>query len=127
MSDRWRPDQIIYGRYNDPAMAVVVLVGLATLVGAGRRRLLIDGAPCSPRSRVRASSLWIAEGDVLGDVAPLRPMVLGVLPFSGRGAVHVAGGDARRRAASPSSWLAVGWPHVASAASCSRWWWPRCW
>jgi hypothetical protein len=89
MSDRWRPDQIIYGRYNDPALAVVVLVGLATLIGAGRRRLLIDGGAVLAALAATSVILWIAEGDVLGDDAPLRTMVLGVLSFSGRGAVHV--------------------------------------
>jgi hypothetical protein len=89
MSDRWRPDQIIYGRYNDPATAVVVLVGLATLFGASRRRLLVDGAAVLGALVATATALWIVEGDALGADPPLRAMVLGVLSFSGRGPVHV--------------------------------------
>ena len=89
MSDRWRPDQIIYGRYNDPATAVMVLVGLATLLGASRRRLLVDGAVVLGALAVTAVVLWATEGDVLAATAPLRAMVLGVLPFSGRDPVHV--------------------------------------
>ena len=89
MSDRWRPDQIIYGRYNDPATAIIVLVGLATLVGAGRRRVLVDGAAVLGALAASAVALWVADGDVLGRDAPLRAMVLGVLPFSGRDPVHV--------------------------------------
>ncbi len=89
MSDRWRPDQIIYGRYNDPATAVMVLVGLATLLGASRRRLLVDGAAVLGALAVTAVVLWATEGDVLAATAPLRAMVLGVLPFSGRDPVHV--------------------------------------
>jgi hypothetical protein len=89
MSDRWRPDQIIYGRYNDPATAVVVLVGLATLLGATRRRLLVDGAAVLGLLVATATVLWIVEGDALDAGGPLRTMVLGVLSFSGRGPVHV--------------------------------------
>ncbi len=89
MSDRWRPDQIIYGRYNDPATAVIVLVGLATLLGAGRRRLLIDGAAVIGALVVTAVVLWITEGDELARTAPLRAMVLGVLAYAGREPVHV--------------------------------------
>jgi hypothetical protein len=89
MSDRWRPDQIIYGRYNDPATAVVVLVGLATVLGAGRRRLLVDGAAVLGVLAATAIALWITEGDALQSDEPLRAMVLGVLPFTGRGAVDV--------------------------------------
>jgi hypothetical protein len=89
MSDRWRPDQIIYGRYNDPATAIVVLVGLATIVGAGRRRLLVDGAVVLGALAGSAVALWVADGDVLGADPPLRAMVLGVLPFSGRDPVDV--------------------------------------
>jgi hypothetical protein len=89
MSDRWRPDQIIYGRYNDPTTAVVVLVGLATLLGATRRRLLVDGAAVLGVLVATATVLWIVEGDALGADPPLRAMVLGVLSFSGRGPVNV--------------------------------------
>ena len=43
MTDRWRPDQIVYGRYNDAVMAPVVVAGLAAVVTSTRRRLLVDG------------------------------------------------------------------------------------
>ena len=127
MSDRWRPDQIIYGRYNDPAAAIVVLVGLATLVGAGRRRVLVDGAVvvrCARRVRRRAVGRRrrrprprrAAAGDGAGCAAVRRP---GSGPRRRRDA-------RRRRRRRPRRGGRAGRPPRV-AASCSGSWSARCW
>jgi hypothetical protein len=51
--------------------------------------VLVDGAAVLGAVVVTAVALWIVERDVLGAAPPLRAMVLGVIPFSGRGPVHV--------------------------------------
>ncbi len=89
MSDRWRPDQIVYGRYNDPVVAVVVLVGLATVLVASGRRLLVDGAVVLAALVTSGVVLWLAKDAELQEKGLLRSMVLGVLAFLGRSRLQV--------------------------------------
>lgn len=80
-TDRWRPDHIVYGRYNDVAMAPVVLVGLAAALRASRRRLLVDGAAVAVTTAVCGVVLWATSNEALRATGLLRMMVLGLLPF----------------------------------------------
>ena len=89
MSDRWRPDQIVYGRYNDAALAVVVLAGLGSLLAAGRRRLLVDGTVTIGVLVASGVALWLAKRDELSASELLRPMVLGLVPFTSRARLDV--------------------------------------
>jgi hypothetical protein len=84
MADRWRADQIVYGRYNDAAIMPVLVLGLSTIVRA--------------RSRVRMQLhlgavivLTVAAGGVLDALRREElaandgpwTMILGLQPFIG--------------------------------------------
>ena len=81
MTDRWRPDQIVYGRYNDAVMAPVVVVGLAAVVTSTRRRLLVDGLAVIAVATVAGVVLRLTSDDDLQAQGLLRPMVLGLLAY----------------------------------------------
>lgn len=89
MTDRYRPDQIVYGRYNDAAMAPILVVGAAALLTTGTRRLLTDGTI--------VVGLLVGTGVVLSATRQLelsaggmvRSMVLGLLAHVGNGTVDV--------------------------------------
>ena len=85
MTDRWRPDQIVYGRYNDAVMAPVVVAGLAAVVTSTRRRLLVDGLAVIVVTALCGVILRLTSDDELRAQALLRPMVLGLHGY-GRGA-----------------------------------------
>lgn len=86
MADRWRADQVIYGRYNDPVVAPLLLVGMACLA---------NRAPGAwPRPRVvrvlvitwcatlgLGLTMWLARGDELRESNGLEPMILAIQPF----------------------------------------------
>jgi hypothetical protein len=85
MADRWRTDQIVYGRYNDAVVGPVVIVGLAALVAT---RPLTRLARCA--GAVAAATLAFGavlhglRDDELRASAGVRPMILGLQAFIGR-------------------------------------------
>lgn len=89
MSGFTRPDRIVYGRYSDPVMLPVVLIGLAVLVTASARRLLRDGACIVAALVVCGGVLWLTKDDVLGGNSLLRPMVLGLVAYLRRAPLDV--------------------------------------
>ncbi len=89
MTDRWRPDQIVYGRYSDAVMAPVVLVGLAAVVTSDRRRLLIDGAAVVVATAAIGAGVYLTSDDDLRAQSLLRPMVLGLVPYVRNARLHV--------------------------------------
>lgn len=91
MTDRWRPDQIVYGRYNDAVVAPLVLVGLGVLLVAGMRRLLLDGAIVVGAIIAGGVVLRLTSDDRLQGRGLLRSMVLGLLGYLGHGRVQVLG------------------------------------
>jgi hypothetical protein len=91
MTDRWRPDQIVYGRYNDAVTAPLVLVGLGVLLAAGVRRLLVDGAIVVGAVVVAGLVLRWTSDDRLQERGLLRSMVLGLISYLGHGRVQVLG------------------------------------
>jgi hypothetical protein len=91
MTDRWRPDQIVYGRYNDAVMAPLVIVGLGVLLVAGVRRLLLDGAIVVGAIVVGGVVLRMTSDERLQERGLLRSMVLGLLGYLGHGRLQVLG------------------------------------
>ena len=84
MADRWRADQLVYGRYNDVAGAPLVVLGLAAL--AGTRRLgaiLRDLTLVAGLIAVTGAVLWLLRRDDLGAGVGVRAMILGLQPFIG--------------------------------------------
>jgi hypothetical protein len=81
MTDRWRPDQIVYGRYNDAVMGPILVVGLAAVVTSTRRRLLVDGLAVIALATVAGVVLRLTSDDDLQAQGLLRPMVLGLLAY----------------------------------------------
>lgn len=84
MSDRWRPDHVVYGRYNDAFVGPLVLVGLALLLDVGRRR--VAGLLTVGVAGVTAGLglvLHSTRGDQLSGDGTIEPMVLGLQGFFG--------------------------------------------
>jgi hypothetical protein len=83
MSDRWRSDQLVYGRYNDSIITPVLVVGLAALVRAiPLRRLAIVSAATATATIGAGMLLWGLRSDVLSESNGLEPMILGLQPFA---------------------------------------------
>jgi hypothetical protein len=83
MADRWRPDQIVYGRYNDAVTGPIVLVGLASLVRVRAvGTLLIDAATVAAITVAAALVLVALKGDELRETVT-RAMVLGFQAVTG--------------------------------------------
>jgi hypothetical protein len=83
MSDRWRSDQLVYGRYNDAAVTPVLVVGLAALFAAvPYRRLLTTTIVVAGLTLASGGVLWALRADVLSQTNGLEPMILGVQPFA---------------------------------------------
>jgi hypothetical protein len=83
MSDRWRSDQLVYGRYNDAVVTPVLVVGIAVLLGSIPVRRL--GALAGVGAAVTLGTgglLWVLRRDVLADGNGLEPMILGLQPFA---------------------------------------------
>ncbi len=83
MSDRWRSDQLVYGRYNDAVVTPVLVVGLAALFAAiPYRRLLTTTIVAAVLTLASGGLLWALRADVLSQTNGLEPMILGVQPFA---------------------------------------------
>lgn len=88
MSDRTRPDQLVYGRYLDTVVWPFTALGLAVVarrLGADRSsdgRVIIPAVACTMVAT--ALVVGVRHGDQLGDDIGLRMMVPGLLPYVGR-------------------------------------------
>jgi hypothetical protein len=83
MSDRWRSDQLVYGRYNDAVVTPVLVVGIAALVGAiPLPRLLRVGLAAATATMAGGIVLRSFRSEVLSDSNGLEPMILGLQPFA---------------------------------------------
>jgi hypothetical protein len=83
MSDRWRSDQLVYGRYNDAIVTPVLVVGLAALFAAiPYRRLLATTIVTASVTLATGGLLWALRADVLSQTNGLEPMILGLQPFA---------------------------------------------
>jgi hypothetical protein len=82
MADRWRSDQLVYGRYNDAVVGPLVLVGLAVLLGSiPLPRLLQVAATAAGTTLGLGVGLWVLRRDLFEDSNGLEPMILGLQPF----------------------------------------------
>jgi hypothetical protein len=82
MSGRTRADQVVYGRYIDAVTSPVLIVGLATLVGAAttvaaRRRILV-AAGIALTTLVTAVVTLREHDSVLDASDGIEPMILGL-------------------------------------------------
>ncbi len=83
MADRWRSDQLVYGRYNDAVVTPVLLLGVAVVLGAlPMRRLLTVAVASAGGTVIGGVVLWTLRRDVLTDSNGLEPMILGLQPFA---------------------------------------------
>lgn len=87
MAERWRSDQLIYGRYNDVVVAPALVVGLAALAGrAGEwwttRRLV--GAFGAAAALVLGAgwAMWSWRSEVFAASNGLEGMILAIQPFA---------------------------------------------
>ncbi len=89
MSDRLRPDQIVYGRYNDAVVGPLVVVGVAALVTGSRRLVICSVGVVLAVLGVAALVVEAARGDALAEPGIVRAMVLGLAAFTGFDAIDV--------------------------------------
>lgn len=83
MSDRWRSDQLVYGRYNDAVVTPMLVVGIAALLGViTLPRLLRVGAGAAVGIMGSGLVLRSFRSEVLSDSNGLEPMILGLQPFA---------------------------------------------
>jgi hypothetical protein len=86
MSDRWRSDQLVYGRYNDAVVTPVLVVGLAALLGViPLRRLAVVSAAAAVATTGAGLLLWSLRSELLSESKGLEPMILGLQPFATSG------------------------------------------
>ena len=84
MADRYRPDQVVYGRYNDVVVQPVVVIGLAVLVTTTSiRRIVVGAVTTGALGAVCAAMLVVWRRDALDAGAGIEPMILGLQPFAG--------------------------------------------
>lgn len=82
MADRWRSDQLVYGRYNAVAVLPVLVVGIASLLAARSARRTIAVASATAAVAVGcAAVLWSSRRQLLESDNGLEPMILGLQPF----------------------------------------------
>ncbi len=82
MADRWRSDQLVYGRYNAVAVLPVIVVGIGALIGSPPvRRLATVIVAVSTVTVATAALLWALRRDLLESDNGLEPMILGLQPF----------------------------------------------
>jgi hypothetical protein len=80
MTDRERPDQLVYGRYNDTIVGPLVLIGFATLTAltASRRRRIVDAVVVALAAVATGGYVWTLRLDLLEQ--PFVPTtILGLL------------------------------------------------
>jgi hypothetical protein len=83
MSDRWRSDQLVYGRYNDAIVTPLLVVGLAALFGVvAYIRLLATTIAAAGLTLATGGLLWALRSEVLSQSNGLEPMILGLQPFA---------------------------------------------
>lgn len=80
MSDRWRSDQLVYGRYNAAVVGPVLIVGLAALMDRGRVTRPIVGAVAAATAAT-GGLMWLLRRGQLAESNGLEPMILGLQPF----------------------------------------------
>lgn len=85
MADRPRPDQLVYGRYNDTLVSLLFVLGLAALAAsASIRRRLTDLAWVVGIAVATGGLVWVTKLDVLkGSFAPTT--ILGLLAIEEQG------------------------------------------
>jgi hypothetical protein len=85
MADRWRSDQLVYGRYNDAVLGPVSLIGIGWLV-VTRRAAAIARTYASVGFAMVGSGavLYLLRADELRAEAGVRSMILGIQSFTGR-------------------------------------------
>ena len=82
MADRWRSDQLVYGRYNDAVVGPLVLVGLAVLFGSIPMQRLVRLAVSTAAATLGLGAvLWVLRRNLFEDSNGLEPMILGLQPF----------------------------------------------
>lgn len=82
MSDRWRSDQLVYGRYNAAVAGPVLVVGLAAVLGAVRiRRFAVVVVATAAATVLSGWFLRVVRRELLADGNGLEPMILGLQPF----------------------------------------------
>jgi hypothetical protein len=88
MADRWRSDQLVYGRYNDVAVLPVLAVGVAAWLDRPRPTRRVVAATATAIA-VTGTGLWWLRRDELAASNGLEPMILGLQPHVTDAAIPV--------------------------------------
>lgn len=83
MANRFRPDQIVYGRYNDVVIVPILVVGLGFLLTTTATRRIVNALAASiVLSIACAAALLIWRRGALGSGSGIEPMILGLQSLS---------------------------------------------
>jgi hypothetical protein len=85
MSDRLRPDRLVYGRYNDAIVGPIVIAGVGALVTIGGRTLARSLVVVATVMLLAAVILQTWRGEALASGGWVRWMVLGLQAYTGAG------------------------------------------
>ncbi|MGI9051060.1 MAG: hypothetical protein ACR2HQ_00135 [Ilumatobacteraceae bacterium] len=89
MSDRYRPDQVVYGRYNDAVVGPLVIVGIGALTTASARLLTRSLLAVAFAIVATAVVLRVWRNEALAADGVVRAMVLGLAPYRGEITIDV--------------------------------------
>ena len=85
MADRWRPDQVVYGRYSDAVVGPVLLVGIGWLVARHSvRQIVIRYSAIGASVLLLGVVLNALRHDELSEGVGVRSMILGLQSFIGK-------------------------------------------
>ena len=83
MANRFRPDQIVYGRYNDVVIVPILVVGLGFLATTTATRRVVTMMSASIAISIAcAAALLIWRRGALGSGSGIEPMILGLQALS---------------------------------------------
>jgi hypothetical protein len=83
MADRWRSDQLVYGRYNDAVVGPIVAIGVLVVFARVELRRFVPVAVGAVSAILAgAGLLWVARRDDLATSNGIEPMILGLQPFA---------------------------------------------
>jgi hypothetical protein len=84
MTDRWRPDQVVYGRYNDAIVGPLLIIALGWLLTPRRlTTTAVTYGAVIATTIVTGLALYALRADELAEGIGVRVMILGLQTFIG--------------------------------------------
>jgi hypothetical protein len=114
MADRWRSDQLVYGRYNDVAVLPVLAVGVASWLDRPRPSKRVVAATVATIAVTGTLVWWLRRAEFSASNG-LEPMILGLQPYVTGASIPVL----RITLVAAVAALVLGW--TAAVVRSTRW------